>query len=750
MDPFIATAVGLAQLGIKVFPIRWASKLPLYSGNWKEYATNNVTTLAALLPKQGRWNLAVQMGPASGILDMEMDGEHATREYDVINSIFGETPTVAYKSSRGVHYWFRWSPTLGELSKKGVLKYRGIELRLGLEDKGIYSVVPPSLHESREAWYQWLPGRSPWEVPIAEFPAHMVAIFETVVRQKGANRSVVEVTRSGDDLIPEPGQRHPYMLRLASLLHGRLRLPREAVQPMLMHLQDYVGKSGETAEKEISDILDTVRRGHLPDDVLSEIDFTEMYESATELVKDLKKKESESRKSLPRNLLPWMEDFADAAWGSQIPRNFFVMTMLTAFSSAIGASVDVRVEEAASPVGLQLYTLGVGESGSGKSRAPKKLLSPFLNQPGFCTDVTSESLTTMLAKNRRGVLLQIVEGKKFAKMLGRYNGAADGTRDNGVLLEAWSGDPIAVVRQDEKKNIRIDNPFLTVAAMIQPHNLRSFSVDDVMEGLLQRLSLYGADEVPEDSSPEAARQLGEGFLTYIEVLNRLRSIRPNLGLELIQDTHPDPTTVALNCSPFHLVLDDEAQVIWKKYAKWKRSEDAIGIFPEEHPFRTDMVRHAEIVLKFVGVLCMAFAASSEEAWDQLAVNARTYVTVPPYFLNLAIEWVEFTWSEKQHLVSDLVEDRYTKAMPERSLRTAQSLPEAMIRFAEARKRKLLPRVKSEQWTVRDYYRYLRLNADLAHDEILTMIQSGLVSQIGTKNRTPVYSFTEKVKELKQS
>ena len=84
------------------------------------------------------------------------------------------------------------------------------------------------------------------------------------------------------------------------------------------------------------------------------------------------------------------------------------------------------------------------------------------------------------------------------------------------------------------------------------------------------------------------------------------------------------------------------------------------------------------------------------------------------------------------------------------VQTAQSLPEAMIRFAEARKRKLLPRVKSEQWTVRDYYRYLRLNADLAHDEILTMIQSGLVSQIGTKNRTPVYSFTEKVKELKQS
>lgn len=747
MNAFVQTAVGLAQCGIQVFPVGWASKQPILSGNWKEYATNDISRFPSLFPQDRPWNLAVTLGPQSGILDMEMDSQAATDEYDLINSIYGETRTVAYRSSRGIHRWFRWSQALGELSKTSVLKYRGIELRLGLEAKGAYSVVPPSLHESRECWYQWLPGCSPWEVPIAAFPPHLETLFKVTAAQRNSAKSTVEVTRSGDDLVPEPGQRHPYMLRMATLLHGRLRLPRDAVMPMLMSLQEYVGKSGDLAEKEISDMLDTVRRGYLPEDLLSEIDFAEVYESASKVAVDLKKKENPVRRSMPGNLPLWMEDFGWAAWRSQIPRNFFTMTMLAAMSSAIGTSVDIRVEDQASPTGLQLYTLGVGESGSGKSRAPKKLLAPFLNQPNFCTDVTSESLTTMLAKNKRGVLLQIVEGKKFAKMLGRYNTpGGDGSRDNSVLLESWSGDVIAVVRQDEKKNVRIENPFLTVAAMIQPHNLRSFSVDDVMEGLLQRLSMYGADEVPEDADPEAAAALGEGFLKYVAMINRLRAIRPNLGSEAIQDMHPDPNVVALNCGPLHLVLDEAARQKWKEYAKWKRSAEAIGQYPEEHPFRTDMVRHAEIVLRLAAILMMAELSSDEDTWRAANVNAHQSMWVPLRYVEMAIEWMEWLWSEKQYLVSDLVEDRYTKAMPERSLRTAQSLPEAMLRFAETRKRKMLSRFKEPNWTVRDYYRYLRLDSELAHEEISTMIQAGLVSQVGTKNRTPVYSFTEKVVE----
>lgn len=749
MDVFIQTAVGLAQCGIQVFPLRWASKQPLLAGNWKEYATNDVSKVASLFPRNRQCSIAVRLGPQSGILDMEMDSQGATDEYDRICQIYGETKTVAYRSSRGIHRWFKWSPALGEISRTCTLKYRGIELRLGLDEKAAYSVVPPSLHEDQQVWYQWLPGCSPWETPIAGFPSHLETLFKVTAEQKSGSNSRVEVSRQGDDLIPEPGQRHPYMLRMANLLYGRLRLPRDAAEPMLMHLQEYIGKSGDLAEKEISDMLDTVRRGYLPEDTLSEIDFGEMYDSATKLAVDLKKKENPSRKTMPCNLPDWMEDFGWAAWRSQIPRHFFVMTMIAAMSAAIGTSVDIRSDEQSSPTGLQLYTLGVGESGSGKSRAPKKLLAPFLNSPSFCTDVTSESLTTTLARNRRGVLLQIVEGKKLARMLGRYNTpGGDGARDNSVLLEAWSGDVIAVVRQDEKKNVRIENPFLTIAGMIQPHNLRSFSVDDVMEGLFQRLLIYGADETPEDSDPAAALEVGEGFIKYVELLNRLKAIRPNLGSEAIQAMHPDPATIALNCGPLSLILDEGARQKWKEYAKWKRSDDAIGHYPEEHPFRTDMVRHAEIVLRLAGLLMIAYTAKDEETWRAANINSQTRMWVPVKYIDYAIEWMEWAWSEKQILASELVEDRYTKAMPERSLRTAQSLPEAMVRFAETRKRKLLSRFKMNHWTSRDYYRYLRLDAELAHEEISTMIQAGLVGQVGTKNRTPVYSFTEKVVDKK--
>lgn len=743
MNAVLATAVDLACRGIRVFPVGWQSKEPMLPGSWLDYATNDLSRVTQLFNR--KCGLAVRLGPQSGILDMELDGEAAAQDLAEINQIYGDVPTVSYQSFRGVHRWYRWSQDL-TAHGRAVLYYRSIELRLGTESKGAYSVAPPSLHKSGTRYYQWLPGRAPWEIPIAPFPQHLISLFRP---KSGVSVSVVDTVRSDDGWLPEPGQRHAFALRLSKLLRADLRLPKDLVTEMMHLYNQEVGKTGDTAIKEIEDMVSSIKLPETTSDLFG-VNFTEIYETAKVVSVEQKKRAKDDRSPMPEILPQWMEDFGWAAYRSQIPRNFWNMTILTAVSAAAGAAADIRYAEAAPPTGLQMYALGVGESGSGKSRALKTLLMPFSGLPSFCTNATAEALTTMLARNRRGVLLQVVEGRKFARMLGKYSQGPDASNDNGVLLEAWSGDVIASVRQDEKKNVRIDNPFLTVAATIQPHNLRNFSIDDVMEGLMQRLLIYGADVPPEEEDSESHREMANLFVRYTEMLGRVQGLRPNLYSDAIRSMTSDMDVISLNCSPLSMVLSDEASARWKEYARWKRSAENLDQYPEEHPYRTDMARHAEVALRMAGILYLTYQAQDQESWDSAQLNHQRRVTVPLEFLEKAITWQEWQWNEKQNLTSDLVEDRYFKAMPQRALKAIQSLPEAMLQFAVRRHRTLSARFKETEWTARDYYRYLRLDAEQGHEEISQLQNAELVQEVRQKNGSPVYSFAEKVLQQKPS
>lgn len=743
MDAIQMTAFDLACRGIRVFPVGWQSKSPILPGSWLDYATNDVSKIPQLFSR--KCGIAVRLGPQSGILDMELDGPAAEADLEAIIQIYGDVPTVSYQSYRGIHRWYRWTPEL-MLHRKAVLYYRSIELRLGTEEKGAYSVAPPSLHESGTCMYRWLPGRAPWEVPIADFPKHLISLFAP---KTSTSVSVVETSKADDGWLPEPGHRHAFALRLSKMLRADLRLPRNLVVEMMHCYNQEVGKTGEVAIKEIEDMVGSIKLPETTDQIFG-LNFSEIYEAAKTVSTQQKKRDHVERNPIPSILPDWMEDFGWAAFRSQVPRNFWNMTLLTAVSAATGTAANVRYSDEAPSTGLQMYALGVGESGSGKSRALKTLLTPFTGQPSFCTNATTEALTTMLARNRRGVLLQVVEGRKFARMLGKYSQTTDGSNDNGVLLEAWSGDVIASVRQDEKKNVRIENPFLTVAATIQPHNLRNFSVDDVMEGLLQRLLVYGADVTPEDEDTQSHKDLAEFFVQYVDMINRVRSLRPNLYSDVIGSITSDPDVISLNCSPLTMVLDDQASTRWKEYARWKRSADNLDQYPEEHPYRTDMARHAEVALRMAGILYLTHAASTPESWESANLNHHRKIYIPLDILEKAIEWQEWQWSEKQNLTEDLVEDRYFKAMPQRALKAIQSLPEAMLQFAVRRQRTMQARFKEAEWTARDYYRYLRLDAEQAHEEIVQLLSAGLIQEVRQKAGSPVYTFTEKVLQKKPS
>jgi hypothetical protein len=737
------TANALMSHGIRCFPTKWQSKHPIIPADWRELATADIHEFDRLCQPYSQIGLAIALGPGSGIIDLELDGPEAQKEFYTLCEIFGlDLHTIAYSSYRGCHYLFRWSPEL-EAFGKAVTKVRGIELRMGQSGKGAYSIAPPSLHETGELFYTWLDGCSPWETRVSGLPRPLLDFLQAAAEKTKSSTSVIE--GAAEDFLPAPGQRHEVALRLCHLLRGHARFSNELVFEMMMTFQEVTGKLDEYGEelcsKEIKDILRSVPLSHKGDDDFALIDFGEMYASASQL-RNVVVKETEAVAEMPAVMPPWMEELGTLFRHRQVPRHLVLMAGLTAISAAAGATVNIRSSDFAPVTGLQLYTMGIGTSGSGKSRAMKTMLHPLSDDEGFITNVTPEALMACLGKNPRGALLKIVEGKQLTRMMGNYNE----TTDNSVLLEAWSGDTIAVRRREEKNNVTIKDPFLSIAATVQPYNLeRTFGVTDVMEGFLQRLLIYEADAVPEEPDTTNSERLNDLMGGYINTLARIKSIRPMFMDPLMREALKDqPTAMELTTGPLKLVLSEEAHKNWMAYARYKRSRDTLEMFPEEHPFRTDLLRHAEYALRLAGCLYLLDVASSATLWKKEKLEGRGSAEVPVEYIDRAVQLMEWLWNEKQRIMLEIVEDRFHAACPAYSLRSMQNLPEAIQRFTDRRKRILLARLKGEEtWSVRDYYRNLRLNADTAQSEVEFLVQSKMVEEVISDGKATKYRFVKK-------
>jgi hypothetical protein len=182
-------AASLAALGMKVCKL-WgvrddgsctcakgrncpsAGKHPAAGDGWQHRATDDEEEIARWfddISENVRWNIGVRLGRASGIIDVEADDENAIE----VMKRFGldKIDTVAFKGSRGPHYLFQFRD---DLPDSGVVKVSGLEVRIGGGEKASQSVFPRSWHRTGTQ-YEWLPGRSPEEAPIAALPDEFLA-----------------------------------------------------------------------------------------------------------------------------------------------------------------------------------------------------------------------------------------------------------------------------------------------------------------------------------------------------------------------------------------------------------------------------------------------------------------------------------------------------------------------------------------------------------------------------------------------
>ncbi|MDA0836074.1 MAG: bifunctional DNA primase/polymerase, partial [Planctomycetota bacterium] len=169
---FHLAALEYAERGFKVLPLRERDKIPTLP-KWQTYASDDLDKIEEWFGPEStnNHNIGVQLGPRSGIIDVEYDSVEGQK---VAAKLFGEVYTPTYSSgNRSAHRLFLWQEGLPQVA---VIKTNDLELRLGGGNMGAQSVFPPSIHPSGSA-YQWVPGLGLDEVDIQPVPEALLIML---------------------------------------------------------------------------------------------------------------------------------------------------------------------------------------------------------------------------------------------------------------------------------------------------------------------------------------------------------------------------------------------------------------------------------------------------------------------------------------------------------------------------------------------------------------------------------------------
>ncbi|MFZ5831265.1 MAG: bifunctional DNA primase/polymerase [Planctomycetota bacterium] len=180
-ERLIQSALEYAGYGWHVLPTRHRTKRPLLN-EWQNKSSIDEDSIVEWWTQWPNANVSVQLGPRSGLIDIECDSAKAEQEFA---SLFDGNPpaTCTYQGKRGRHRLYRWRD---DLPGGAVIHIGEIEVRTGNCGKGAQSVFPPSIHESGIE-YTWLV--PPSECEPQEIPKQVLARLWNL---------------EGDDLSPPP------------------------------------------------------------------------------------------------------------------------------------------------------------------------------------------------------------------------------------------------------------------------------------------------------------------------------------------------------------------------------------------------------------------------------------------------------------------------------------------------------------------------------------------------------------------
>jgi len=138
---------------------------------WHLSASNDEDEVLGWFDQDQPVNVGILLGPKSGVIDVELDGDEAKKAWAELE--LGEIWTPTYKAGRGPHRLFRWQE---DLPAAAVRKVLSIEVRIGNGGKAAQSVIPPSTHHTGVR-YEWIEGLSPDEVELQPLPERLLNLL---------------------------------------------------------------------------------------------------------------------------------------------------------------------------------------------------------------------------------------------------------------------------------------------------------------------------------------------------------------------------------------------------------------------------------------------------------------------------------------------------------------------------------------------------------------------------------------------
>jgi hypothetical protein len=207
-NALLAAALDYAGRGWPVFPLAPGTKKPPkgFTGGFHN-ATCDATTIRQWWDAIPRANVGIATGASSGLVILDVDGEHGAESLTALEAEHGRLPDTveAISGSGGRHLYFQYPGEHIPCSQS--------KLAPGLDIKadGGYVVSPPSRHPDGGE-YVWEVSGHPDETTLAPLPSWLVERLRTTRRER------VDVAATLAE--PRKGQRDADLFRLACLLRG--------------------------------------------------------------------------------------------------------------------------------------------------------------------------------------------------------------------------------------------------------------------------------------------------------------------------------------------------------------------------------------------------------------------------------------------------------------------------------------------------------------------------------------------------
>jgi hypothetical protein len=199
-------------------------------GEWKKYQSQRATEqeLRKKWHDNPQLNVGVALGPVSGIIRVDSDGEEGEQFLQEMSG--GDLPETLEMTSggngRGLLYAIPDGVTLRPTHQHGKKVHEGVSL-LG---EGSQTVMPPSRHVSGRR-YAWVPGHGPDEIEAATAPPWLIGLMsEDGRRPSGKDKAA---TLAEGEIISD-GRRDTTLTSLAGTMRRRGMTPDEIFAGLLV------------------------------------------------------------------------------------------------------------------------------------------------------------------------------------------------------------------------------------------------------------------------------------------------------------------------------------------------------------------------------------------------------------------------------------------------------------------------------------------------------------------------------------